>query len=143
MKTLHLNLKKKWFDMIASGEKPEEYRELSDYWINRFVLDNENNKSVYHQKVGVSHDENMRNFSYLTGYLSKHLPTRAQRLEYMLNTTAHLSEYDFTHFRNGYSKSSPQIIVGCKEILIGIGNPDWGAPDYPVFIIKLGKITEP
>lgn len=32
MKTLHLNLHKKWFDMIASGEKKEEYRELSDYW---------------------------------------------------------------------------------------------------------------
>lgn len=32
MKTLHLNLHKKWFDMIASGEKREEYRELSDYW---------------------------------------------------------------------------------------------------------------
>jgi hypothetical protein len=32
MKTLHLNLKRKWFDMIKSGVKKEEYRELSDYW---------------------------------------------------------------------------------------------------------------
>jgi len=32
---LHLTLKKKWFDMIASGEKKEEYRELKDYWQNR------------------------------------------------------------------------------------------------------------
>ena len=29
MKTLHLNLKKQWFDMILSGEKKEEYRELT------------------------------------------------------------------------------------------------------------------
>jgi hypothetical protein len=29
---LHLNLKKKWFDMILSGEKKEEYREMSTYW---------------------------------------------------------------------------------------------------------------
>lgn len=36
MKVLHLTLKKKWFDMIASGEKKEEYRELKDYWCNRF-----------------------------------------------------------------------------------------------------------
>ena len=36
MKTLHLNLKRKWFDMILSGEKKEEYRELSDYWKFRF-----------------------------------------------------------------------------------------------------------
>ena len=29
---LHLNLKKRWFDMIASGEKQEEYREIKPYW---------------------------------------------------------------------------------------------------------------
>jgi hypothetical protein len=29
---LHLNLKKKWFDMILSGKKTEEYREMSEYW---------------------------------------------------------------------------------------------------------------
>ena len=37
MKTLHLTLKKKWFDMIASGVKKEEYRELKPYWIKRLV----------------------------------------------------------------------------------------------------------
>jgi len=36
METLHLNLKKKWFDMILSGKKKEEYRSLSDYWKTRF-----------------------------------------------------------------------------------------------------------
>jgi hypothetical protein len=36
MKILHLTLKKKWFDMILSGEKKEEYRELKPYWIKRF-----------------------------------------------------------------------------------------------------------
>lgn len=35
MKILHLTLKKKWFDMIASGEKKEEYREVKRYWIQR------------------------------------------------------------------------------------------------------------
>lgn len=35
MKTLHLTLKKKWFDMILSGEKKEEYREIKPYWIQR------------------------------------------------------------------------------------------------------------
>lgn len=36
MKTLHLNLKKKWFDMILSSEKKEEYREIKPFWENRF-----------------------------------------------------------------------------------------------------------
>lgn len=33
---LHLNLKAKWFEMIASGEKKEEYREIKPYWNKRF-----------------------------------------------------------------------------------------------------------
>lgn len=37
MKTLDLILKKKWYDMIASGEKKEEYRELTDYWGRRLT----------------------------------------------------------------------------------------------------------
>ena len=37
MKVLHLTLKKKFFDMILSGEKKEEYREIeSGYWCKRF-----------------------------------------------------------------------------------------------------------
>lgn len=35
MKILHLTLKKKWFDMIASGVKREEYREMKPYWNTR------------------------------------------------------------------------------------------------------------
>lgn len=41
MKVLHLTLKKKWFDMIASGEKKEEYREFKQYWIKRFGYESE------------------------------------------------------------------------------------------------------
>lgn len=33
---LHLTLKKKWFDLIASGEKIFEYREVKEYWTKRF-----------------------------------------------------------------------------------------------------------
>lgn len=32
-----LTLKKKWFDMILSGIKTEEYREMKPYWEKRFV----------------------------------------------------------------------------------------------------------
>ena len=38
IKTLHLNLKKKWFDMILSGEKIQEYRDIKDYWILRLFV---------------------------------------------------------------------------------------------------------
>ena len=32
---LTLPIKKKWFDMILSGEKKEEYRDQTPYWLNR------------------------------------------------------------------------------------------------------------
>jgi len=37
MKVLHLTLKKKWFDMILSGQKKEEYREMKPYWSHRLL----------------------------------------------------------------------------------------------------------
>ncbi len=33
---LVLPIKKKWFDMIVKGEKKEEYREVKEYYNNRF-----------------------------------------------------------------------------------------------------------
>ena len=33
---LTLPIKKKWFDMIISGEKKEEYREIKPYYTSRF-----------------------------------------------------------------------------------------------------------
>lgn len=37
MKFLQLTIKKKWFDMILSGEKTEEYREIKPHWITRLT----------------------------------------------------------------------------------------------------------
>ena len=34
---LHLTLKKNWFDLILSGEKKEEYREIKPYWEKRLM----------------------------------------------------------------------------------------------------------
>jgi len=36
---LTLPIKKKWFDMIKSGEKKEEYREIKPYYTSRFLFD--------------------------------------------------------------------------------------------------------
>lgn len=37
VKLLHLPLKAKWFNMQESGEKPEEYREITPYWCKRLL----------------------------------------------------------------------------------------------------------
>lgn len=34
---LDLPLKKEWYNMIESGEKTEEYREIKPYWIKRLT----------------------------------------------------------------------------------------------------------
>lgn len=88
---LYLNLKKQWFDMIASGEKKEEYREVKEYWTKR--LDGKS--------------------------------------------------YDQVHFRNGYSKDARTMLLECKGITIGEGNPKWGGViGHKVFVIKLGEILD-
>lgn len=42
-RVLHLSLKKHWFELITSGEKLEEYREINDYWTKRLVVAGEDN----------------------------------------------------------------------------------------------------
>lgn len=39
MNILYLPLKKEWYEMIERGEKQEEYREITRYWINRLCKD--------------------------------------------------------------------------------------------------------
>jgi len=88
-RVLYLTLKKKWFDMIVSGEKKEEYREMKPYWHKRLL--------------GKS--------------------------------------YDVIHFRNGYSKTAPAVVVELKEIRSSLGIIEWGAPPaQPVYILRLGAI---
>ena len=38
MKILELPLKKEWYNMIESGEKREEYREIKQYWQKRLAF---------------------------------------------------------------------------------------------------------
>jgi hypothetical protein len=41
-RVLHLTLKKEWFDLIASGKKHFEYREVKSYWTKRlFYLEDD------------------------------------------------------------------------------------------------------
>jgi len=88
MNILHLTLKKRWYGLIESGVKLEEYREIKPYWNKRL--------------------------------LSKH--------------------YDAVRFRNGYRKDSPVFLIELKEILTGLGIVEWGAPNHPVYILKLGNV---
>ncbi len=50
---LHLNLVRKWFDMVSIGEKKEEYRAYSPYWIRVFSNGLIKIKGCYYQPNNV------------------------------------------------------------------------------------------
>jgi hypothetical protein len=119
-KTLHLSLKKKWFDMIDSGEKTEEYREIKQYWSSR-LLWHEYAKEVtcINSLKDAIHQNSEDPFG--SGVFRKH--------------------YEFVEFRNGYAKNAPTITVECLGITYGEAKPEWSDNwQGDVFIIKLGKV---
>ena len=69
---LTLPIKKKWFDMILSGEKKEEYREIKPYYMTRFAnigLLNMELESLNYVETG-----NERQIMFRNGY-SKNSPS--------------------------------------------------------------------
>jgi len=130
MKVLNLNLKKQCFDMILSGEKTEEYREIKPYWIRRFVnFDNYPKESADDFKYMA---ENIHYDIVENGYPADKVLTAYYGV---------INSYDAVRFSNGYGKNAPSVTVECKGIVIGIGVTAWGAVhSIEYFVIKLGKI---
>lgn len=46
---------------------------------------------------------------------------------------------EFTHVRFRYGYTNKAMLFQIDDISIGKGNPEWGAPEYETFILKLGK----
>lgn len=117
-KVLKLVVSKQWFDMIAAGEKTEEYREIKGYWVRRIF-------DISNMNVGAD--------TYAWALQENIIISRESFIEYQSK--------GFTHvlFINGYRKDSPRIE---KEIeSISIGKPKKGlCPDKwldtEFFIIK-------
>jgi len=115
MEILHLTLKKKWFDMILSGEKKEEYREIKDFWLKRLFKE-------YHT----------------------HFKKEDFNMVLVVNERAFVLK-KFTHiiFRNGYSKDAREMLVEFRGLTTGEGNEKWGGGGgEELLIIKLGEILK-
>lgn len=118
MKTLQFTLTNNWFKVHLSG-KSEEYREITPYWTQRLFRSLSNDH--------LSHYYAKRACDFI---LKNGRPPAYVRYRSFDTATGHL----------GYSKT-----VFVKKYLgleIGIGEAKWGAPEHPVFIIKLGNIIE-
>ena len=123
---LYLTLKKKWFDMIASGEKREEYREIKEYWLKR--LFRHNDYAILDQQMLDEVVNELNKTRYTTNELYDWAGWSPKR-------------FNFICFRNGYSKDAPEIWCGCEGIEIKQAKPEWSdnAKGY-YFTIELGKI---
>lgn len=125
---LRLTVKKRWFDLIASGEKKEEYREVKPYWFERLVFE--------HNKV----------FAYCTGYTYKSRLFRNEGVDHICRNKQSMfgfKPFDFVEIKNGYSKNAPTVLVECKGIEIGkpiSGLCEEGWLDTDLYRIKLGNI---
>ena len=110
---LILPIKKKWFDMILSGEKKEEYREIKPYYETRF-------SNLCGLKKGANYHPNV--FRQLL------ILEPQEGLKIM--------------FRNGYSKTSPSFIAKCT-LSVGAGKEEWGAEkDKQYFILTIHEILK-
>ena len=73
---LHLTLSEYWFEMIKSGKKTEEYREIKEYWIKRLV-ENIQQYNSPNCLNGIGYETNFKQFSIIEfkhGY-AKDAPT--------------------------------------------------------------------
>lgn len=138
MSTLKLTLKKQWFDMILSGEKTEEYREIKEFWALRLML---MDSELVIDKAGNKYNKKQLNgaYWYSVGLCGK----RVGAVKYLLWTCCSFKQFDTIHFFNGayYSELLPNFKIECKGIEIRAGDTRWGAErDTDYFAIKLGKI---
>ena len=134
MKTLHLVLKRKWWDMIASGEKKEEYREPKYYWYRRLLNVDRDGYGYFCESCYGDFEDLFRasNDSYHEFTLRLQQAIEDGVFEY--------KEFDCVQFHLGYRKYAPRMTFEIEEISIGKGREDWGAePDKLYFVIKLGK----
>lgn len=115
---LILTIKKKWFDMILSGEKKEEYREIKEYYETRF--------------------QNL--FGAITIYPSSIFSHRSKYELLQGEAVPEEIRKDSVQeiiFRNGYSKDSKAIKARCR-LRIGEGKSEWGAePDKQYYILEI------
>lgn len=102
---LILPLIKQWFYMIASGEKPEEYREITPYWCNRFLDVESLNMRIEDCSV--------------------------EMIELMIEKSVFsIKQFSKLTFTLGYPRkedTSRRMTFQNPKIRIGTGRPEWGA----------------
>lgn len=127
-KMLFLPIKGHWLEKIISGEKGEEYREIKPHWMRRMF------SGTTRREVSVCVD--------MIDRMTKPPFSDRDVFELMQYFKIKLVDYKCVVLANGYRRDSRRYLAECKGVSIGIGRPEWGAPqEFPVFILKLGSVS--
>lgn len=110
---LTLTIKRKWLEMIRSGKKKEEYREIKSYYTVRFRR------------------------------LMTYAPVSDERIIAAVRSATDRGGIPIKAIlRGGYSALSPAIQVSGK-LVIGEGRPEWGAePGKEYYIIRIEEFED-
>lgn len=123
-KVLHLTLQKKWFDMVASGVKKEEYREIKEHWITRLL----------------NHNPFTQGTRSIKGYEQEIIDHIIKHRDYY--SANRIQSFERLVFTNGYSKKSRRMEVECLGIEIREGRKEWGAIEGEIyFVFNLGEVV--
>lgn len=139
--SLRLPLKTKWFDMTKAGIKPEDYRNITPYWIKRLFL-YQNDKITK-----VLDDSDIEYISESINNCQAHIGELDENIAFILdNWYLTFKPFDFNIMPLGYPKSTDKsriLKLEHKGIEIRTGNPEWGAePNKLYFVVKHGEIIE-
>lgn len=122
---IHLPLKGKYYHMIKSGQKKEEYREETPYWMKRIC------------GCPATRCRDTK-------------PDTCQGCPVLEDARKPLSipkRFSAAHFTLGYPKrddTERNLLVRIYKVTLGRGNPAWGAePGKEYIIIHLDKTIKP
>lgn len=124
-KVLDLVLMHKYYDMIESGKKREEYREITPYWFIRLL--------------NYDPEEYIDGKPIPTYFESNGFDSIADGIRWDLEISGVLHFKDFTHVRFHRGYTSTTMTFEIKGMSIGQGREELGAEkDKKYFVIKLG-----
>ena len=116
-----LPIKKKWYEMILSGEKKEEYREIKPYYETRL-------QNLFGAIIAESTSNKGKYYKLLQG---DEVPEeiREEPVQEII-------------FRNGYRTESSSFKAKCS-LSVGTGKTEWGAEEgKQYFVLKILEVNK-
>ena len=135
MNVLHLILTYHWYDMIDSGEKKEEYREITPYWLRRLIGEWAPDADGAFDLVPVE-------VPACSG--SEYSPEDAASFARNMDECKWSYKHGAIVFHRGYAADAKTMAFIINDLSIREGKLEWGAtPGKKYFVFSLGARINP